>query len=154
MIIGYYEQSFFGGGTYIKLSRKENNDYKIESITSEVPNYIPDAEEYIKKYESIQKSEKFSNFFGTKTLLFGGNIIESVELQKFIGYIKTLDFKSLIEKKYYNQNILDGLSWEIFIELDEKTWYIQGYEDMPKEIEEIRKGLVNFVENTYSILGD
>lgn len=154
MIIGYYEQSFFGGGTYIKLSRKENDDYKIESITSEVPNYIPDAEEYIKKHESIQKSEKFSNFFGRKALLFGGNIIESVELQKFIGYIKTLDFKSLIEKKYYNQNILDGLSWEIFIELDEKTWHIQGYEDMPKEIEEIRKGLVNFVENTCSIFGD
>ena len=154
MIIGYYEQSFFGGGTYIKLSRKENDDYKIESISSELPNYISDAEEYIKKHESIQKSEKFSNFFGTKALLLGGNIIESVELQKFIGYIKTLDFKSLIEKKYYNQNILDGLSWEIFIELDEKTWHIQGYEDMPKEIEEIRKRLVNFAENTCSILED
>ena len=60
------------------LARKENDDYKIESIISEVPNYIPDAEEYIKKHESIQKSEKFSNFFGIKALLFCGNIIESV----------------------------------------------------------------------------
>ena len=47
MIIGYYEQIFFGGGTYYKLSKKDEEEmYKIEYSHSANPNIIPKAEEY------------------------------------------------------------------------------------------------------------
>lgn len=142
MIIGYYEQSFFGGGTYIKLSRKDEEAYRLESISSGTPNYIPDAEKYIKKYESIKCSEKFKKIFGEEPLLFTSKMNENVELLNFIEYIKTIDFKILSEKRYYNDGILDGMNWEIFIEFQKEKWHIHGYEDMPKEVEKIIKVLL------------
>ena len=44
MIIGYYEQIFFGGGTYYKLSKKDEEvKYKIEYSHCAIPNNIPKA---------------------------------------------------------------------------------------------------------------
>ena len=40
--------NFFGGGTYYKLSKKDEEEkYKIEYSHSANPNIIPKAEEYI-----------------------------------------------------------------------------------------------------------
>ena len=52
MIIGYYSQSFFGGGYYYKISKKKDEkQYKIETVHSATPNYIPNADKYIKEYD-------------------------------------------------------------------------------------------------------
>ena len=40
MIVGYYHQIFFGGGTYYKLSKKDNEDkYKFENTNYPITNY-------------------------------------------------------------------------------------------------------------------
>lgn len=58
MIIGIYKQSFFGGGYYYKISKKENESkYKFEMCHSAVPDDVPKGEEYIKKYDTIEFNE-------------------------------------------------------------------------------------------------
>ena len=49
MIVGFYSQVFFGGGTYYKLSKRDDEEkYKFEYCKAIMPNHIPGAEEYIK----------------------------------------------------------------------------------------------------------
>lgn len=141
MIIGYYEQSFFGGGTYYKLSKKDNESkYKIEYAHSAVPNYIPEAEKYIKMYENLQiKYDKFCEEFADKIKI--EYIDSNRKIKKIIDYIAKCNWKEISKKDYTDNVIDDGANWELYVEINNKKYYIKGYEDYPKEIKKITREL-------------
>ena len=139
MIIGYYHQVFFGGGTYYKLSKQEGEEYyKFEYCHQAVPNYIPKAEEFIKKYETLNVvGERFEEYFD-------GKIVEiyldnNSEIKSIIEILNNADWRD-ISKKEYTANTLDDVCWKFYIENDFGTNYmIDGYSVYPKEIETIFK---------------
>lgn len=48
MIVGYYEQAFFGKGTYYKTSKKDDESkYKIAYAHSDVLNYVTNTKKSI-----------------------------------------------------------------------------------------------------------
>lgn len=144
MIIGYYEQAFFMGGTYYKLTKKDNEDkYKLEYSHSVVPNYIPNAEEYIKKYESLNLDDEY--FEGKiKTEYIESNL----DIEALIEYVLKCDWKRISKKKYDDKDILDGLGWDFYIEFENKKYLVSGYEKFPEEITKIIDVLKN-ISNTY-----
>jgi len=144
MIIGYYEQAFFMGGTYYKLAKKDNEDkYKLEYSHSVVPNYIPDAEEYIKKYDSLNVDDEY--FEGKiKTEYIESNL----DIEALIEYVLKCDWKRISKKKYEDKDILDGLDWDFYIEFDNRKYLVSGYEKFPEEITKIIDALEN-ISKTY-----
>jgi len=139
MIIGYYHQIFFGGGTYYKLSKKDNeNKYKFEYCHPFIPNYIPKAEEYIKKYDSLSvEGERFEEYFKEKIiemfLDYNSEIKRIIECCDNAAWAK-------ISKRKYTANTLDDVCWDFYFENDSNTKYlIEGYSVYPKEIEMIYK---------------
>lgn len=140
MIIGYYEQSFFGGGTYYKLSKRDNESrYRMEYSHSVVPNYIPEAENFIKEYETLKiKDDNFyENFEGKIKSKF---IDSNKEIEELINYILKCNWKR-ISKKDYTDDVDDGTNWELYIDIDNERCYIDGYEKYPKEIQQVIKKL-------------
>ena len=144
MIIGYYEQAFFMGGTYYKLTKKDNEDkYKIEYSHSVIPNYIPEAEEYIKKYDSLNVDNEY--FEGKiKTEYIESNL----DIEALIEYVLKCDWNRISKKKYDDKDILDGLGWDFYIEFENKKYLVSGYEKFPEEITKIIDVLKN-ISNTY-----
>lgn len=137
MIIGYYGQIFFGGGTYYKLSKKENEDkFKFEYIHTIVPNYISNAEEYIKKYETleIEGIKKKEHFVGENKVAY----FETDPIIKEILYIvKNSNWDNISQKKYDSED-LDNENWDFYIEYEtENNYFIKGYAVHPEEIEKI-----------------
>lgn len=143
MIIGYYEQSFFGGGTYYKLTKRDNEDkYKLEYSKSEVPNYIPNAEEYIKKYEILQVDNEY--FEGKIKIEY---IEPNLDIESIKEYALKCDWKRISRKKYEDNDILDGLGWDFYIEFGNQKYLLSGYEKFPEEIIKI----VDMLENISKI---
>lgn len=136
MIIGYYHQIFFGGGTYYKLSKKENEDiYKFEYCHSAVPNHIPNAEEFIKSYQTLSIKDK--SFKEIESKLMVKNIKSNTYINDIINIIKESDWDNIRKKKYTSDN-LDDVCWYFYIEDDEDHKYsINGYSVYPVEIENI-----------------
>ena len=137
MIIGYYHQIFFGGGTYYKLSIQEGKEqYKFEYCHQAVPNYIPKAEEYIKKYDTLNvDGERYKEYFK-------GKIIEKYlnynsEIKRIMEFFNNADWE-YISKREYTANTLDDICWDFYIENDSgRNYLIEGYSVYPKEIETI-----------------
>ena len=148
MIIGYYDQIFFGGGTYYKLSKKDNEEkYKFEYCHQSVPNYIPKAEEYIKKYETLKVvDERFEKYFE-------GKIVEiyldnNSEIKSILEILNNTNWREVSKKEYIN-NTLDDVCWKFYIGNDLGTNYmINGYSIYPKEIEKIYN-IFNQVKEKY-----
>ena len=137
MIIGYYEQSDFYGGRYIKIYQNEYGKYNIEWIWSEEHNYIPEAEKYIKIKESILCSNDFVGLFANKqleTLLKGEN---DKKIEQLINYINSLNLKKLAKHKNDKKNVDDETDWKLFIELRGEKYYIRGYKKTPKQVDKI-----------------
>ena len=146
MIIGYYEQSFFGGGTYYKLSKKdEEAKYKIEYSHCAIPNNIPKAEEYIKKYDTLSlEDERWKEDFEGKIKV---HYIEmNPYIETLISYINKCDWESISKKEYRDDGILDGLGWDFFIEFNNKQFEIHGYEKFPEEVLKVLEILKNILE--------
>ena len=151
MIIGYYEQAFFMGGTYYKLTKKDNEDkYKLEYSHSVVPNYIPNAEEYIKKYESLNLDDEY--FEGKiKTEYIESNL----DIEALIEYVLKCDWKRISKKKYDDKDILDGLGWDFYIEFENKKYLVSGYEKFPEEITENQKEkeiIISYIKKIISFM--
>lgn len=146
MIIGYYQQAFFGGGTYYKITKKDNeNQYKIEYSHSAVPNNIPKAEEYIKKYEDLKMDDnKQKEYFKGKIKTKYIETNSYIEL--LIKYINKCDWESISKKEYIDDGILDGLGWDFFIEFNNKQFEIRGYEKFPEEVLKVLNILKNISE--------
>lgn len=138
LIIGYYGQAFFGGGTYIKLSMNKNNDdrYKIEYLHSAVPNYIENAEDYITKFETIdiKKSMYYNDY---KKNIIEKWIEKNVYINELEVFVNSLNLEKIAKRIYNDDNVLDGLCWDFYILKNNKQYKISGYEDMPKELEKI-----------------
>ena len=160
MIIGYYSQSFFGGGYYYKISKKKDEkQYKIETVHSATPNYIPNADKYIKEYDVI----RFDNeFFDLKEIMNSKlqvkYINDNILIDRLINYLDSINLEKLSKKEYQDDSILDGENWSIYIEYTNKKYYIEGYEKQPKEIEKIFEKLYeiseNYIKNSFNgILG-
>lgn len=149
LIIGYYGAAFFGGGTYIKLSKKENEDFKIEKIHSAVPNYIPNGEKYIKVHDKISFKDKegFSFIEDDDPRLISIYIKENLKIRKLIDLVQNINLDKMSKTKYNDEGILDGLCWEFFIKLDNKSYEIEGYEKMPRKLEEVIKYLESIAED-------
>lgn len=147
MIIGYYQQIFFGGGTYYKLSNKDGEEkYKIEYSHSAVPNYIPKAKQYIKKYETLRiEEERKKEYFKGK--IKAEYISEDSEIYILLDYITKCDWEN-ISKKEYNDDMLDGVNWYFYIAFDNKQYEIHGYEKFPEKITKIIETLEN-ISNKY-----
>ena len=145
MIIGYYGAAFFGGGTYYKLSKKENEEkYKFEFCHSAVPNYIPNAEEFIKKYETLKIDE---DRFREK---FEGKIIEKYlelnpEILEILDIINNCDW-NYISSQIYTSDNFDDVCWEFY--LDNNNKLIKGYSVFPNEIEKILR-IFKIIETSY-----
>ena len=137
MIIGYYHQVFFGGGTYYKLSKKEEEKkYKFEYCHQSVPNFIPGAEEYIKKVDTLKiEEERFKEYFE-------GKIVEvylesNPEIEKIIGIVNDTDW-DYISKQEYTSDTLDDVCWNFYIKNSVDTDYlINGYAIYPKEVKNL-----------------
>lgn len=146
MIIGYYEQSFFGGGTYYKLSKKdEETKYKIEYSHCSIPNNIPKAEEYIKKYDTLSlEEERWKEDFEGKIK------VDYIEMNSYIETLMTdinkCDWESISKKEYRDDGILDGLGWDFYIEFNNKKFEIHGYEKFPEEVLKVLEILKNISE--------
>lgn len=140
MIIGYYEQSFFGGGTYYKLSKRDNESrYKMEYSHSTIPNYIPEVENFIKEYETLKIED--DNFCGNFEGKIKSKFIDSnKEIEELINYILKCNWKR-ISKEDYTDDVDDGTNWELYIDIDNKRYHIDGYEKYPKEIQQVIKKL-------------
>ena len=160
VIIGIYEQSFFGGGYYYKISKKENESkYKFEMCHSEVPNDVPKGEEYIKKYDTIEFNECID--FEKEEMnskLQVRYIEENVLINLLINTIDSIDMEKIINKEYYNSEILDGENWYFYTEYKRKKYFVEGYENIPKEIESIINILYvigeKYIKNSFNgILG-
>lgn len=135
MIIGYYHQLFFGGGTYYKLSKKiKDSKYKFEYCHSAIPNYIPDAEKYIKEYNTLSfKDERFKKLdkkLIVKNIEFNNYINEIIEIVNNSDWTK-------ISNQEYTSNNLDDVCWDFYIEDENKKYFINGYSVYPIEIEKI-----------------
>lgn len=137
MIIGYYEQADFYGGRYIKMYQIENGKYNIEWIYSEEPNYIPEAEKFIKVKESILCSNEFLDFFDRKQLRTELKEKEDKQVMHLINYINSLDLKKLARHKSDYKNIDYGMNWELFIEVRGEEYYIKSYERISKQVYKI-----------------
>lgn len=141
MIIGYYQQAFFGGGTYYKLTKKDDETkYKIEYSHSAVPNYIPEAEKFIKKYETLcieddSLCECFEGKIRSKYLDVNKNI------GKLVNYILKCNWEQICKMKYIDDDVYDGTNWELYIEINNKKYKIEGCEIYPKEIQRIIQNL-------------
>ena len=136
MIIGYYHSVFFGGGTYFKLSKNSNdNFFKFEYCHSAVPNYIPNAEMYIKTYNTLSfDNERFKNL---EKNLKVKNIKDNSYINEIISIIEKTDWERIENEKYSSDN-LDDVCWCFYIENDQnKKYFIQGYSVYPNEIESI-----------------
>lgn len=148
MIIGYYGQSFFGGGTYIKLSTDKNKSdkYKIEYLHSAVPNYIENAEKYISKYETIDiDSSCFYKDYKNK--LTEKEIDENVHIIKLEEFINSINLKKMSKKEYNDEDVFDGLCWYFYIMENDKAYNINGYEKMPEKLKNIVKYLEKIARN-------
>lgn len=147
MIIGYYEQIFFGGGTYYKLSKKDEEiKYKIEYSHSANPNIIPKAEEYIKKYDTLNfENERRKEYFEGKIK------VDYIEMNSYIEtlitYINRCDWENISKKEYRDDGILDGLGWDFYIEFNNKKFEIHGYEKFPEEVLKVLDILKNISKN-------
>ena len=135
MIIGYYHQLFFGGGTYYKLSKKAQDcKYKFEYCHSVIPNYIPNAEEFIKEYNTLSfKDEKFKELnekLKVKNIEFNNYINEIIEI------VNNSDWNKISNQEYTSNN-LDDVCWDFYIEAENKKYFIKGYSVYPIEIEKI-----------------
>ena len=126
---------FFGGGTYYKLSNQENEQkFKFEYCHSAVPNYIPEADNYIQKYDTLKIKDR--RFKGKITIIF---LDLNYEIKRIIDILNNVNWVSIAEKEY-TSNELDDACWKFFNETDYHTHYlIEGYSLYPKEIEEIYK---------------
>lgn len=146
MIIGYYGQIFFGGGTYYKLSKKESEDkYKFEYIHTIIPNYISNAEEYIKKYETLKiDGTKQKDFFvGENTVAY---FEINATIDEILNIVKNSDWDDISNKKYTSEE-LDNENWDFYIEFENGAKsFINGYAVHPKEIEKIYKLFKNLKE--------
>ena len=149
MIIGYYHQIFFGGGTYYKLSKKEDEKkYKFEYCHQSVPNHIPGAEEYIKKFDTLEiKEKRFKEYFE-------GKIVEiyleetNPEIEKIMEIVNDTNW-DYISKQEYTDNTLDDVCWDFYIKNNIDTDYsISGYAIYPKEIRNIYQ-IFNKMKETY-----
>ncbi len=149
LIIGYYGAAFFGGGTYIKLSKKEIEDFKIERIHSAVPNYIPNGEKYIKIHDKISFKEKEGFHFieDDDPRLISIYIKGNLKINKLIDLVKNINLEKMSKTEYNDEEVLDGLCWSFFIKLDNKTYKIEGYEDMPKKLEEVIKYMESIADD-------
>lgn len=135
MIIGYYHQIFFGGGTYFKLSKRDNEDkYKFEFCHSAIPNYIPNAEEYIKKYDTLTiNNERICS----KIEITEKYIDYNQYIKEIIKIIHTAEWNKISKTNYSNNN-LDDVNWCFYIRDEEDLEYIiTGYAVYPKEVEQI-----------------
>lgn len=134
MIVGYYHQIFFGGGTYFKLSKKDNEDkYKFEYCHSAIPNYVPEAENYIQKYNTLElNDERFQDKIVIKYLEL------NFEIKRIIDILNTANWALISEKKYTSDE-LDDVCWEFYNEANNYSthYLVKGYSVYPKEIEEI-----------------
>jgi len=144
IIIGYYGSSYFGGGTYIKLSKKENEKYKLEKISSKSPNYIPNADKYIKLHDTISFEESVQYpYIKDNDLRFKVySIGESETILNLEKYLETINLEE-ISSKEYKKEILDGLWWKIFIKVDSREYSISGNGDFPEELRRIVEDLKN-----------
>ena len=138
MIIGYYHQAFFGGGNYYKLSKRDNEDeYKFEYCQQAVPNYIPNAEKYIKKYDTLTIDDSFhykENFEGKIIEIY---LEENQEIINILEIANNSNWES-ISKKEYTSDTFDDICWSFYIELNNKQkFFIDGYSIRPKEIDTI-----------------
>lgn len=134
MIIGYYGQAFFGGGTYYKLSKQKSDDkYKFEYIRTIIPNYISNAEEYIKKYETltIEGIKKKEYFAGKNKVVY---LEKNSDIEKILNIIENSNWNSITNKKYDSEN-LDDENWDFYIDYENNNYFIEGYSVHPKEIE-------------------
>lgn len=137
LIIGYYGAAFFGGATYLKLSKKENENYKIEKLHSAIPNHIPIAEKYIKIHDKLSfKDDMGYSIFDDNDPRFTSTYIEeNLNINKLLEHLKNIDLENISKQKYYDEDILDGLCWDFFIKINSKSYNIKGYEKMSQELE-------------------
>lgn len=137
LIVGYYGAAFYGGGTYFKLSKNaEEKQYKFEYCHQAVPNYIPKAEEYIKKYDTLKvEEERFKEYFE-------GKIIEiyldyNFDIEKIIRIVSNSNWDN-ISKNEYTSESFDDVCWNFYFESKlSKNYFIQGYSVYPNEIKTI-----------------
>lgn len=137
MIVSYYGQCFFGGGTYFKLSKKDNEDiYKFECCHIAVPNYIPKAEEYIKKYDTLKVYDgRFKDYFEGK--ISEKYLDMNPYIEKLLTIINNSDWTTIIKNTYTSEE-LDDVCWIFYVEDEnKKEIYKKGYSVFPKEIETI-----------------
>ena len=158
MIIGYYEQSFFGGGYYYKISKKGNDlKYKFEMCHSAIPNYVPNAEEYISKYDTINFTEA-EILLDMDSKLRKTHIQDDILIIELLKHLNNINLDELARKEYNNCDILDGTNWELYIEFKDKKYHIKGYEDQPKDIIKVVEFLYQigekYINNSFNgILG-
>ncbi len=148
MIIGYYSQSFFGGGYYYKISKKNDDiKYKLEVLHSAIPNGIPNADQYIKEYETIEfNNEDIRMKTNMDSKLQVRYIDSNILINELIEYINSINLDKLSKNKYQNNSIMDGKNWSLYVEQLNKKYYIKGYEDEPKEVENIWMKLHQIVD--------
>lgn len=141
LIIGYYGQAFWGGGTYIKLTKRQNEDYKMEYVRSVMfPNYVPNAEKYIRSFEriSFQSENGFDQPY-TKDEDFSLTcryLKENDEIRQIIQSLHDIDLSEMSKTEYYI-DIFDSLNWSFFVQFDDQQYYIKGYVERPDELTEI-----------------
>ena len=148
MIIGYYHQIFFGGGTYLKLSKKkQENKYKFEYCHSAIPNYIPKAEDFIKSYNTL--SIKDNRFKEIEEKINVKNIEYTKQIDEIIKIIKESDWSKISKEKYTSDN-LDDVCWDFYIEDDDNhKFLINGYSEYPVEIKNIYE-LLKKIQEEYN----
>lgn len=127
-------KAFSGGGTYFKLSKKNNEEmYKLEYCHQTVPNYIPDVEKYMKKYDTLRvEDNRFKEYFYGKISEIYLNINQYIE--NILNIIDNTNWTNIIKTAYTSMN-LDDINWDFYIENGtKKEVYKQGYSVYPKEI--------------------
>ena len=130
-------KAFFGGGTYFKLSKRDNEEmYKFEYCHQSLPNYIPEAEKYIKKYDTLKVEDNhFKEYFNGKISEVYLNINKNIK--KIFKIINNTNWTNIIKKTYTSMD-LDDINWDFYIENGtKKEVYKQGYSVYPKEIVKI-----------------
>lgn len=138
LIISYYGQSFWGGGTYAKLTRQENEDYRTEYMRCiRRPNSVPGAEIYMRSFERIQFQDKrgFSLVEDNDPRLVCKSWPQNEKFQQFVDSVLQLDLEKISKEEYWDNDFLDGLVWFFFVQIDDRQYYMQGYVKMPPAIE-------------------
>ena len=139
MIIGIYKQSFFGGGYYYKISKKENEaKYKFEMCHSVIPNDVPGGAEYIREYNTIEFSKCSAyekDIMNSKLNI--RYLDKNILIDLLISNINSMDLEKIFSKEYYNSDTIDGENWCFFIEYKGNKHYIKGYGNKPEEIENV-----------------